>query len=452
MNQRRFALIAPLSFLLALVGGAVMWTGDAACGQESTPAEKEAAAAPTATPPAEDTARVASGGASGSEAFFRPVPDLARKYDPDKIFPHGRIFPVGFYGLNLRRDKPEGLTLIGPYGRQQNVDTAKKLGLKCTYTISLPMEFHSKEPLELTPEEIRRRIREQVEAVAGHSEIAWWYLAPEELRYWRSNEMTYLEVAADAIRQADPLKRPVWMYDPGHYDAADLAHTVKHLDICGKGMYTNYSDQRDSRVWVRWTIEQEIEAVKRANPSAIPIAVPEMFQQPPEELLPMIPKWVRHDVYLSLIAGAKGMVVFSGWRRPKFPAFDAYYQAYASCAREINGPLNLGRVFLFGQKRHDVRIRVLAGPATVTTSHDEPVEYPSVAFLDVAYGRQRYLFVANSANRPVRALVEGLPPVPIGIEDLFQPDRKTIADEGKFELSLESLEVRAFRFEKLPKS
>ena len=143
---------------------------------------------------------------TAAEAFFRPAPDLAQKYDADKLFPQGRIFPVAFYGLNLGRDKPEGLTLIGPYGREQNIEAAKKSGLKCTYSISLPMEFHSNKPLELSPDEIRRRIREQVEAVAGHAEIAWWYLAPEELRYWHKNEITYLEEAADAIRQADPLE------------------------------------------------------------------------------------------------------------------------------------------------------------------------------------------------------------------------------------------------------
>jgi hypothetical protein len=184
-------------------------------------------------------AATASAADTAAEAFFRPAPDLAQKYDADKLFPQGRIFPVVFYGLNLGRDKPEELTLIGPYGREQNIEAAKKHGLKCTYTISLPMEFHSNKPLELSPDEIRRRVREQVEAVAGQSEIAWWYLAPEELRYWRKNEITYLEVAADAIRQADPLKRPIWMYDPGHRDATGLAHTVKHLDLCGKGMYTN---------------------------------------------------------------------------------------------------------------------------------------------------------------------------------------------------------------------
>ena len=381
-----------------------------------------------------------------AEAFFRPAPDRSQDYDPDRVYPQGRIFPLGFFGLNLARDKPEGLTLIGPYGREKNVAAAEEHGLKCTFTVSLPMRFHDEKPLKLTPDEIRERIGGQVREVAGHSEIAWWYLAPEELRYWRKNEMTYLEVAAEAIRKADPLKRPVWMYDPNHRNAAALAHTVKHLDLCGKGMYTNYSGQRESRVWVRWTVEQEIEAIREANPSAIPIAVPEMFQEPPEELLPMIPNWVRHDVYLSLISGAKGIMVFSGWRRPKFSAFDRYFEAYAACAREINGPLNLGQVFLFGERRKDVRLRVLSGPTRVATAHDKPVEYPSVAILDVAHRQGRYLFLANSANERVRVSVEGLPQVPVRVENLFEPDEQRIVQLGEFELTLESLEVRAYRF------
>lgn len=382
-----------------------------------------------------------------SEAFFRPAPDLAEKYDPDRIFPQGRIFPLSFFGLNLTRDRPEGLTLIGPYGQQGNIDAAKKYGLKCTYNISLPMKFHDKEPLKLTPDEIRERIREQVEAVASHPEIAWWYLAPEELRYWRKNEITYLEVATDAIRQADPLKRPVWMYDPNHRNAAALAHTVKHLDICGKGMYTNYSGQDENRVWVRWTIEQEVKAIEQANRSAIPIAVPEMFHQPPEELLPMISTWVRHDVYLSLISGAKGIVVFSGWRRPKFPAFDRYIEAYSECAREINGPLNLGQVFLFGEHRNDISVRIIRGPSKVATAHKEPVEFPAVAILDVAHGKNRYLFLANSSNEPVRVEVQGLPSIAIRADCLFEPSDKLVVGPGQWKLDLAPLEVKAFRLE-----
>jgi hypothetical protein len=394
-------------------------------------------ALPSAAP---TTARAAAG------AFFRPAPDLAGKRSPDQLYPQGRIFPVGFYGLKLDERRPEGLTLIGPYGREENVEAARRTGLKCTYSISLPMEFHSATPLALSPEEIRARIRAQVEAVTAHPEIGWWYLAPEELRHWRKNEMAYLETAADAIRRADPLRRPVWMYDPGHRDAAGLAHTVRHLDVCGKGLYTNYSGQRDNRVWVRWSIEQELDAIAKANRAAIPIAVPEMFQQPPDDLLPMIPKWVRHDVYLSLITGAKGIVIFSGWRRPNFAAFDAYLDAYARCIRELNGPLGLGQVFLFGERRDDIRVRIVRGPAHVSTAHKEPVRFPSVAALDVALGADRFLLLVNSSNEPVRVSVGGLPRAPISARNLFEENADTAIRTGRWELDLAALEVQAFRF------
>lgn len=382
---------------------------------------------------------------TASDVFFRPAPNAAREYDPNKLFPQGRIFPVGFYGLNLQRDMPEGLTLIGPYGGDQNIASAKRYGLSCTYTISLPMDFHSEKPLDLSSGEIYRRIREQVEAVAEHSEIAWWYLAPEELRYWRKKEITYLEVAADAIRETDPLKRPVWMYDPGHRNAAGLAHTVQHLDICGKGMYTNYSGQRENRVWVRWTIEQEIKAIEQEHRSAIPIAVPEMFQQPPDEFLSMIPTWVRHDVYLSLMSGAKGIVIFSGWRRPKFPAFDRYHEAYAECIRELTGPLNLGQVFLFGERRNDITVRVIRGPSHVATAHKEPVRYPAIALLDVAHDNDRYLFLANSSNEAIRVEVCGLPATPIRAEKVFNTGQTEVIGSGQWKLNLDALEVKAFR-------
>jgi hypothetical protein len=378
--------------------------------------------------------------------FFRPAPDLAAGHDPAKVYPQGQIFPFGFFGLNTARDKPEGLTLLGPYGKEANVAEAKQLGIHCTYTIGLPMNFLGKQPLKLSPDEIRQGIREQVEKAAVSPEIAWWYLQPEELRFWRGNEMRYLEIASETIRQTDPLKRPIWMYEPNHRGADALARTLLYLDICGKGMYTNFSGQRESRAWVRWTIEQEIEAIAKARPSAIPIAVPEMFQEPPQELVPMIPRWVRHDVYLSLITGAKGVMVFSGWRRPKFTSFEAYYQAYAQCARELSGADGLGRVFLFGERRSDIQVAVVSGPERVALSGKLAVEYPSVSFLDVAHLRDRYLFLANSANEAVEIKVDGLPASPLQADDVFQTAGPTSVDRGSFQLRLEPLEVRAFRF------
>jgi hypothetical protein len=93
-----------------------------------------------------------------------------------------------------------------------------------------------------------------------------------------------------------------------------------------------------------------------------------------------------------------------------------------------------------------LRVRVLSGPTRVATAHDKPVEYPPVAILDVAYNEGRCLFLANSANEPVRVLVEGLPKVPVRMENLFEPDEQPIVPPGKFELALEPLEVKGYRF------
>ena len=103
-------------------------------------------------------------------------------------------------------------------------------------------------------DEIREKITEQVRAVADRTEIAWWYLAPEELRYWRKNELTYLQVASEAIHDADPLGRRTF---PGRAEATmavDMAFQVQGQlierpvnvgDRVTKGQFLGRLDERD---------------------------------------------------------------------------------------------------------------------------------------------------------------------------------------------------------------
>ncbi len=417
---------------------------------------------------------VAAAGSSGAQdpslkEFFRPAPDLAASSPPDKVYPQGRIFPMTMFSVGgisggkapekdlqaaLKRYKAYGFTMMGPQYELNDriLDDAKAQGLKVLYTVGMPLKFHAKPPPEFTAQDVEKAIKTQVLKVARDPQIGWWYLQPEELRYWRKNEMMYLETAADTIRRTDPLKRPVWMYDPGHRVAEGLSHTAKRLDLCGKGLYTNYSGQRDSRIWVRWSIEQEIEGIKQSGASAIPIAVPEMFQQPDPEHLVMIPKWVRHDVYLSLVAGAKGVVVFSLRKRPKFAAHEAYYSAYGQVARELCQTPGLGQVFLFGERRKDIRVEVLEGPKQIApkegTGGIRPParKYLPASILDVAHKTGRYLFTVNSANVPVRIRVKGLPDEKILGEDVFGSTQPLEIKQGTFELQFDPLDVKAIRF------
>lgn len=316
------------------------------------------------------------------------------------IYPVGSIFPFGFYAGQSIKSHNESVTLLGPYSQEKNIDYAKRNGIKCVYSLGV-QRGEIKDLTQIKLADIYQLIYQEVKKVVHNSEIAWWYLLPEELRHWNVNEMKYLRTAISAIKKADHLNRPIWMYEPNHRTWKALAKTVKYLDICGKGMYTNYAKQQHNRVWVRWSIEQELKAISYSNPSAIPIAVAEMFSDPEFWQQEVIERWVRHDVYLSLVSGAKGVMVFSGWRRPSFKSFDAYLQAYSKISNELNGPLQLGNVFLFGEKKNDIELRVFGSSPTLTLRYrGEIYQYPSVAMINIDFGELKYLFLVNSSNDP----------------------------------------------------
>ncbi|OGV48831.1 MAG: hypothetical protein A2017_14220 [Lentisphaerae bacterium GWF2_44_16] len=392
---------------------------------------------------------------SEKDEFFKPSRDTSVSYAEDKVYPQGRIFPYsGFSPCNSAGEKK--FTMLGPvYGKQDKLlEMAEKTHKKAIYFIKgvYKGEKVSQKTLELKDidfNEIVESIRQQVMAVADNKNIAWWYLGPEELRCWRKNEMKYLQVAANAIREADPLKRPVWMYDPGHRSAKPLGETVKFLDISGKGMYTNYSGFKDSRIFCLWTIEQEVEAIKNTNPQAMPIAVPEMFQEPGPEEIQMVSAWVRHDVYSSLIAGAKGIVVFSFAHRKNFKSHEIYFQEYSRIADELCGELNLGQVFLFGEKRNDISLKITEGPEKVSflckgAGMKDAINFPSVNIFNAAYKNERYLFLVSSANLPVSVEIKGMPQQCV-IEDVFSKKKIVLGGEPCLKLVFNPLEAKCIK-------
>ena len=390
---------------------------------------------------------------SSHVVFFRPSKKISEHYESDKIYPQGKIFPYSGFSLNKQVLKGN-FTIAGPVYTDNNefLKEAESSGKKAIYSIRAENVTHKvlEETQEIDFDKITKSIKKQVSSVAGNRTIAWWYLTPEELRHWKKNELKYLETATRAVRESDPLKRPVWMYDPGHRNASSLARTCKYLDICGKGMYVNYSEFKDSRIFCRWTIEQEIEAIKISNPAAIPIAVPEMFQEPEPENVKLIPSWVRHDVYSSLIAGAKGIVIFSFANRKGFKSHDIYFTEYARTADELCGEMNLGQVFLFGEKRNDISLKITEGPEDLpfffkAAGMKSPAEYPSINIFNAAFGNERYLFLVSSANTQVTVEISGFPEN-IAIYDIFNKEHIEISDKECMKITFKPLEVKAFKF------
>ncbi len=154
---------------------------------------------------------------------------------------------------------------------------------------------------------------------------------------------------------------------------------------------------------------------------------------------------------MGLIMGGKGIEVFSGYEgRSGFSDtnFYAYLHGYLTVARDLNGPLHLAPVFLFGQKQTNVNAVINFGPATQPLAYDSMVtNYPSVAFLATAYAGTNYLFAVNSANQTVTAKFSGLPLQ--NRVDLFGKTTNA-TPAGSFEATLPAYGVEAFQFIPVP--
>ncbi|MCB1278490.1 hypothetical protein [Prosthecobacter sp.] len=370
-----------------------------------------------------------------AQAFFVPPAPPPEALPADKVFPSGRVFPfIGFSG-NAKWQRENGYTVHGPvYGdearQMEALAEAKAAGLPFIFKVGLEMNFLGKngsQPVQMKPDAVREAISKQAAAAMTDPAVCWWYVTPEELRYWIPSEMDYLEAAKKAL-SADPQQRPMWMYEPNDRDANALALTGKHQDIVGKGFYANLAGFKDDRVWIRWSAEQETAALKKlGRKNGLALVMPELIVDPEPADEPLIPIWARHDVYAGLINGCKGVVVYSLFKRPEVAkTHEAWMTAYSTVAKELTGSKALGQVFLFGEPRKSLVLTQTAGPPAVElllgkargleaadiSAKDRrklTEKFPAFSSAELAYGTSRYLFLTNDTASTLVIEVKGFP-------------------------------------------
>jgi hypothetical protein len=242
------------------------------------------------------------------------------------------------------------------------------------------------------------------------------------------------------------------MYQPNNRSADQLATTLTNLDICLKGTYVNAVNGGEfltNRIWARWSMEQTVNAVAAGNTNVVPWIGLWMAADPPSGYTTTsVTNWCRHDAYMGLIVGGKGLQIWSGFRgRAGFSDtyFDAYLGGYLTVAQDLNGALNLGPVFLHGQTQTNATMAITSGPATQTVVYKSTTNtYPSITYRQILHDGSNYLFLVNSAETSVTATFSGLPP--ISRMDLFAGTNAPTPG-GSFSLTLPPLAVRAFRFD-----
>ena len=410
---------------------------------------------------------------TGAEtAFYAAPPPPPAALPAAGIYPQGRTLAFMGYSGDPGRDLTNGFTVAGPvYGNQAPyVGRCISNRWPVVAHVGPPVTFQDKHPdrCKLDEPGLRQTVAAQVDELATHPEIAWWAIHPEELRPWRGDEMQYLAIVSDTIRAHDPRKRPVFLYNPNHRDAGSLRPIAPWVDVVGKGCYVNSVGRKRDRAWVRWSIEQELAALRAAGrTNAIALLMPELCRDPEPAEDAEIPAWVRHDVYLGLASGAKGVLIWSLFRRGEVRrTWRAWYDAYAGCGRELNGPRGLAQVFLFGAPRTNLVVRrqgaaaearvQLGGAAEpATTSEQEraarEVRLPAWTAAEYAWDRSRWLFIVNSANEPASFTVTGWPAGSVAV-GAFDDAPAPLPARAPLAVSLPAYGVAGIRFSAQPRT
>lgn len=388
-----------------------------------------------------------------STGFFQPA--FNQFGDPEKksrkvLFPQGSLFLYAGYSGSVGRDIQNGFSVGGPfYGTEQE----KAMAGNPDAPMFMHVGYRNKSNLtgldivsKMKPEEIAEIVREQIERFDKIGDnVAIWGIVPEEVRPWKGGEFNFLKIVYETVKKYDKKNRPVYMYHPCHRTAKDFTKMGQFSDYIGKGTYVNESGFINHRAWVIWSVQECLRGVGN-NPEKPVLVQPWLAKDPQPEQDALIPFWVRHDVYAGLIAGARGVVIWSLFKRKEVKrTWKTYYENYAQCGKELTQTENrLGDVFLFGDQRSDLKV------APVEKREDYIVKskpMPQWLSAEYAFANMRLLFITNSFNETTTFKISGLPKNSRAY-DAFTNEHFT--DDQAFEKKLAPWEIFGIRIIGLP--
>jgi len=362
-------------------------------------------------------------GLMASCVLLLPLMVLAQGEAP---YPQGKAFPLGLYSIGtleeMKQEQPAGWNIAHAYSmKPEYLGIVREAGWFALAHLSKAGEPATKATIE---------------DLVARGPVGWWDL-PEEQRYWREDEYQTVKDLSAWARKYDPQRRPVFMYNAGHYQAEALARYVPYLDIIGAGTYTEYAHM--PRGWVRWRTEETIRGIQLAGAKIgpdylhgekTPIGIPMLFYK--DGAFDIIsPIEAYHDLYSCLAAGARGLLVFSYWHKRDADVLHKSYQAYAKAAAEVSGPEGLGQALLFGEEA-PLTCQITEGPertyAFRPTGVQQDVSFPSVNVLGKRYQGKLFVIAVNSSERAVKARIAGLPE---GVAQLRLPFEQALGTDGK---------------------
>ena len=297
--------------------------------------------------------------------------------------------------------REHGFTAAGPYygNAEKYYDICCKNNIPVCYQVTVDKNCIC----NYNEAAIIAQVEAQVQsAIDKNLNVFCWTLFPEEVRPWsdqKYHEMSFLQVVCETIRKFDD-KRKIYLYNPNHRNENELSLIGKHVDILSKGAYLEATGRTRKRIWIKESVETILKAIELSGKSElIPCCILQMSQDPqvPTEDIE-IPQWVKHDVYLALLSGAKMIFIWSLFARNEIKrTFNIWLTSYCQAIKEINEEYSICDILHDGKRSSKI---------TIEPTDSKYVDWS--AFELELNSRETALFIVNSENEPISLEVKSM--------------------------------------------
>lgn len=345
-----------------------------------------------------------------SVAFFSLEP--ARAQRASELYPRGTKMMLGLYDTQpgIETLQRRGWNLAQSYGPNSwFLSMAKSTGIPTMSVYDLPGNLNKRQPPSTSS------IVNWMNSQKDRNLYAWEF--PEELNPNTTNETAVLKKFSDVVQQYDSQRRPRYMYVASHVNESRIKKTVPYLDLVGMSVY-RYGHRPPP--WIRWRMETTIKAIYDSGRSVgpnyrggqkTPIAVMELFRSYSYQI-PFSYEEAVHDVWAALVAGARGIMIFSHSRINDDSRLRETWSGYRKAVGDLLAH-NLDNVLLWGSQENSANLSVKSGPAYTDyfytyPSKTEKIRLPSVAMREIDYNGYKYLFLVNSNQNRVVVEISNL--------------------------------------------
>jgi len=283
---------------------------------------------------------------------------------------------IDFLGYSSKKDPAidiqDGFIATGPdYGNfDDKCKLCKENNVPYVVRIGADLNFLGADQWkEVDENTVEKEILEQLQKYLSPCEngqklnVFAWTIHPEELRPWRRNEMNYLRLAKRIIRKYS--RKPIIHYNPNNRDMNHLSILIDHgLDIVAKNAYVSF-DSQENRSKIIGSVQEASKAVEAKLKVASSLVTGVYLQLAIDPSNPKddsnIKAIIRHDVFLSVVCGAKAIIIWSLFKRKSVNrTYDLQYDGYITAMKEINekeiqlpdnSVMTLSNIFLNSKKK-----------------------------------------------------------------------------------------------------